>query len=391
MPKLDTIIQTSRVIICVGPGGVGKTTTAAAIALRAARFGRKVLVLTVDPARRLANSLGMSEMMVEPTKVNLETFGIDCGERGALWAMMLDIKTTFDRLISRHAPDEETRYKITSNPYYRQLSTALAGSQEYMAMEKLYELREENNYDLIVLDTPPTHQALDFLDAPDRMEGFFDNTSFKLILQSSRALGRIGIGFLKMNTLILKGVSRFVGADTFLGILEFLQSFSGMTAGFTDRARRVRTMMGQADVSFVLLSGPERASIDEGLYFYRRLKERNMPFGAFVVNRIRTPFVSETADPRLLAASMWAVPAVRLYSRPLVERVADKLVRAIDDYSKLVQGDAKQLSYILSQLPDSDSVYPVPYFDRDIHDITGLFRFQRHLLESDKLSVLLKV
>lgn len=387
MPKLDVLIPTSRVIICVGPGGVGKTTTAAAIALSAACSGRKVLVLTVDPARRLANSLGMSEMMIEPTRVDLDALGIDCGPRGALWAMMLDIKTTFDRLISRHAPDEETRQKITSNPYYRQLSTALAGSQEYMAMEKLYELREGGDYDLIVLDTPPTHQALDFLDAPDRMEGFFDNSSFKLILQSSRALGRIGMGFLKMNTLILKGVSRFVGADTFLGILEFLQSFSGMTSGFTERARRVRTMMGQADVSFVLLSGPERASIDEGLYFYRKLKERNMPFGAFVVNRVRTGFVSDTADAHLLAASMWSVPAVRIYSRPLVDRVAEKLAKAVEEYSKLVHGDTRQLSYIRSQLPDPDVVYPVPYFDRDIHDIGGLFRFQRHLLETKKEGV----
>ena len=385
MPTLDELLRTQRTLVCVGSGGVGKTTTSAALALRAARHGRKVLVLTVDPARRLANSLGMLELLDEETQVSPSLFAeasIPC--TGELWAMMLDTKTTFDRLIRRHAPDEATRDRILSSPYYRQLSTALAGSQEYMAMEKLYEIRGQGKYDLIVLDTPPTDHALDFLDAPNRMEDLIGSASFRLMMQGARAAGRAGLGFLRFNSLILKGVGKFIGADTFLSILDFLTSFGEMTTGFKERAAEVKKIFRSDDVSFVVLSGPDPYTIDEGLFFAEKLRTEQMPFGAFVVNRVRERFLPADLPPNIddrVAESMLEVPALQLQSAEIVRRIARKLVAAWEDHRMLAQADAKQLDRLRKALGDG-AIHTVPYFPRDVHDLIGLHNFEDHLFRS---------
>ena len=383
MPSLQELLETQRTIVCVGSGGVGKTTTSAALALRAARLGRKVLVLTVDPARRLANSLGMRELLNEETRVDPEQFrsaGVEL--RGELWAMMLDTKTTFDQLIQRHAPDPNTRDRILKSPYYQQLSTALAGSQEYMAMEKLYEIRGNQEYDLIILDTPPTDHALDFLDAPNRMEDLIDSTSFRLMMQGARAAGRAGLGFLRFNSLILRGVGRFIGADTFLNILDFLTSFGEMTSGFKERASQVKKIFRSADVSFVVLSGPDPYTIDEGLFFWRKLHEEQMPFGGFVVNRVRKGSLGQYSDDGLvdeLSQAMCSEPTLRLYSDEIVCRVAKKIGRSYRSYENLVRADDAQLARLREALSDPGTVHSVPYFDRDIHDLAGLHQFELNL------------
>lgn len=385
MPTLDELLRTRRTVVCVGSGGVGKTTTSAALALRAARAGRKVLVLTVDPARRLANSLGMRELLDEETRVSpalFEEASIPC--EGELWAMMLDTKTTFDRLIQRHAPDPATRDRILLSPYYRQLSTALAGSQEYMAMEKLYEIRGQGKYDLIVLDTPPTDHALDFLDAPNRMEDLIGSASFRLMMQGARAAGRAGLGFLRFNSLILKGVGKFIGADTFLSILDFLTSFGEMTTGFRERAAEVKKIFRSEDVAFVVLSGPDPYTIDEGLFFAEKLRTERMPFGAFVVNRVRERFLPADLPAGIderVAEAMLAVPALQLQSAEIVRRIARKLVRAWEDHRKLAQADAKQLARLRSAIGDT-TVHTVPYFPRDVHDLVGLHHFETHLFRT---------
>jgi anion-transporting ArsA/GET3 family ATPase len=384
MSALDEILLGRSAIVCVGPGGVGKTTTAAALALRAARMGRKVLVLTVDPARRLANSLGMESMLPEETRVSPEALaraGLACD--GELWAMMLDTKRTFDRTIERHAPSEDARSKIMDNPFYDQLSSALAGSQEYMAMEKMYELRDAADFDLVVLDTPPTHQALDFLDAPNRMEDFFDSSALKALIRSGKAMGRIGAGLFKVNALILKGVGRFIGADVFLQILGFLEALTSMSTGFAARARHVKEMLRQDDVAFLVVTTPDPLALEEGRYFHDRLTQEGMPFGAFVVNRMRKPFFADAAPGselvQVLADRLWESPTVRMRARSDVQRVARRLVSAAQDYTALSIADRRRVDELIARLPTPDLVYEVFHFQRDIHDLAALHAFEQIL------------
>ncbi len=366
--SLDPLIRTKRTLICVGPGGVGKTTTSAAIALRAATLGRRVLVLTVDPAHRLANSLGLDAFESELQEIDDAAFASTGLERKApMFAMMLDTRRTFDQLVDRYASDPA---KIKSSPFYEQASTRLAGSAEYMAMEKLYELHAQGDYDLIVLDTPPTVHALDFLDAPDRLSGFMSQSTDGLLSRSTRTLGRFGLGFLKANALILRGVSRFLGADLFVDILNFLQDFKSMYAGFVDRAAAVRTLMRSDDAAFVILTGPERSSVDEGLFFHRRLKTEGMPFGAFIVNRVRQPL----GDPAPAGfADTFAA------SDPARHQIATQVLANEAKYRTLATRDARALTRLEAELADGTLTVVVPDFDEDIHDLAGLDRFGARL------------
>jgi anion-transporting ArsA/GET3 family ATPase len=223
---IDDWLERKEVCICAGSGGVGKTTTSAAIALGMAARGRKVAVLTIDPAKRLANSLGLPELGNEERRVRVD------GLSGELWAMTLDPKRTFDEIVDWHAPDERTRDAVLSNPIYQELSNAVAGSQEYMAMEKLYELSQEGRYDLLVLDTPPSRNALDFLDAPRRLSEFIDSRSLQLLT----APGRFGLKVLGRGTSVAFSVmERATGIDLLRDLGEFFRSFGDMTEGFRER------------------------------------------------------------------------------------------------------------------------------------------------------------
>src|SRR5436190_11768455 len=228
-----------------------------------AERGLKVAVLTIDPARRLADSLGLPELGNEERQVEIDG-------SGELWAMMLDPKRTFDDLIEKHAPDERTRDAVLSNRIYQELSNAVAGSQEYMAMEKLYELHQEERYDLLVLDTPPTRNALDFLEAPERLARFIDSRSLQFFLKP----GRAGLKILGRGTgLLFSTLKRVTGVDLLQDLSEFFQSFGDMAEGFEERARRVNELLSDRRTAFFVVTSPERDSIDEAIFFHRRLRE----------------------------------------------------------------------------------------------------------------------
>jgi len=378
---LKRLLTDKKTLIVVGPGGVGKTTTSAAFAVHAARQGLKTLVLTVDPARRLANALGLEELGNQEVRIDparFEAAGMPLG-KGELYGMMLDTKSTFDALIDRYAPSRDVRDKIFANAFYQQASSALAGSQEYMAMEKLYEIREQRAYDLIVLDTPPTPNALDFLSAPERLEDFLGSGSTGMLMRSMKAAGKVGLGLLKVNAFVLRGLNRFVGTETFLDLLDFIQSFHDMYGGFKDRARRVREILRSDDVAFVIVTSTNEAAIDEGTFFYDQLKRSRMPFGAVVVNRVRPRQLADGdldgLEAHLIAAAR-ATPAMKPYDGYRVARLLERAAQACSDYETLARVDEDRIAEIRGRFAaDAERVHPVPLFERDIHDIESLARF----------------
>ncbi len=269
---IEAWLERKEVCICAGSGGVGKTTTSAAIALGMAARGKKVAVLTIDPARRLANALGLAELGNEERRVEVDL-------PGELWAMMLDAKRTFDELIDWHAPDEATRDAVLGNRIYQELSSAVAGSQEYMAMEKLHELHQEGRYDLLVLDTPPTRNALDFLDAPQRLAAFIDSRALSFFLAPSRlglkVLGR-GPG------VVFSVMQRATGIDLLKDLSDFFRSFGGMTEGFRERAVLVNELLADSRTAFVLVTSPRRHALEDAVWFHHRLMEAGLTVNPLV-------------------------------------------------------------------------------------------------------------
>src|SRR4051812_37040741 len=271
MPSVDEILEGKDICICAGSGGVGKTTTSAAIALGMAARGLKVCVLTIDPAKRLADSLGLEELGNEARQVHPKLFaeqGVEIEDE--LWAMMLDAKATFDELVARQAPDEESRDRVLGNRIYQQISSALAGSQEYMAMEKLFELHSEGKFDLLVLDTPPTRNALDFLDAPKRLMQFIEGRSMKMCMKPTGLAAKVaGRG----TSVVLSVLKRILGFDLLADLAEFFNAFSGMVDGFQARAKRVNSLLGDPHTCFLVVCGPQGQPVDEAVYFHRKLVE----------------------------------------------------------------------------------------------------------------------
>ncbi|MFO0751486.1 MAG: ArsA-related P-loop ATPase, partial [Myxococcota bacterium] len=302
------------------------------------------------------------------------------GKRGQLFGMMLDVKSTFDDLIERYAPNAEVKRKILANPFYEQASAAMAGSQEYMAMEKLYEIREQRDYDLVVLDTPPTSNALDFLTAADRLEDFLGSQTAKLMVQGVKAAGRFGLGFLKVNTFIMRGLNKFVGADMFLNLLEFIQSFHDMYAGFKARAARVREILRAPDVAFVVVTSTDKAAIDEAVFFYEQLVKGHMPTGGVLVNRVRRPFLNH-ADAVGLGAHILEV-APKVGDHAALERVAHTAETAALAWEILARTDQERVTELGLALPAGARVVPVPLFARDIHDVETLAQFAEHVVSA---------
>ncbi len=377
---LDDLVRGRSILVAVGSGGVGKTTTAAALAVHAAMAGARVLVLTVDPARRLANSLGLHAFDQQEQRIPDALFArAGLALAGRLDAMMLDTKTTFDRVVERYAPNPTVRDRILANPFYLQASTALAGSHEYMAMEKLYEIQEERagQYDLIVLDTPPSRHALDFLSAPERLTDLLDSTAFRLFMHSTRGMSRIGLAALGRDSLILRGVGRFIGADVFMDILRFLDSFSSMYDGFRTRAHHVENLLRTPAVAFVIVSGTDAASIDEGQYLYARLQAERMPFAAFLVNRVHRPCLPpeaiEAAYARL-RARLAAAPALQLHGRGVLDDVGHKVVEHHRQLRRLADRDRAQLGALAGQV-EPGRLLLAPHFVEDVHDLRSLARF----------------
>ena len=365
---IEAIVESKDVVICAGSGGVGKTTTSAAIAAGMAARGSKVIVLTIDPARRLADALGLPALGNEECRVDpkrLESAGLD-GGAGELWAMTLDAKLTFDELVERNAPDAETRDAVLRNPIYRQLSNAVAGSQEYMAMEKLYELHESGRYDLVVLDTPPTRNALDFLDAPGRLSRFIDSRS----LQFFRASGRAGLGLFGRGAGALFSVlKRATGVDLLRDLADFFNAFGGMAEGFRDRAKAVELLLREDRTTFLLVTSPRAAAIADAGFFHDKLSESGMPFGATIVNRVR-----EHVDVKATAALETEL------SKLLDPSLARKVLRDVSDHNRLADRDSHNVEALRDRLA-AEQLITVPELSGDVHDLAGLAAVARCLFD----------
>jgi anion-transporting ArsA/GET3 family ATPase len=375
MPSVDELLEGKDICICAGSGGVGKTTTSAAIAAGMAARGLRVCVLTIDPAKRLADSLGLRELGNEAERVDPELFerhGVEM--KGELWAMMLDAKATFDELIARQAPDEEARDRVLGNRIYQQISNALAGSQEYMAMEKLFELHTEGRFDLLVLDTPPTRNALDFLDAPKRLTQFIEGRSLRVFMKPTGLAARVaGRGA----SVALSVFKRIVGFDLLADLAEFFNAFSGMVDGFQARAKRVNSLLADPHTCFLVVCGPQGEPIDEAVYFHRKLVEAKLPFGGVIVNKVHYPAERLRGDGG--PADLEGALAQRLGDEGLARRVRENFA----DYQALAERDARNIEHLARELRAS-GVIRVPYLDEDVHDLGGLAEIDRYLFASSE-------
>jgi anion-transporting ArsA/GET3 family ATPase len=376
MPSVEELLEGKRICICAGSGGVGKTTTAAAIAAGMAARGKRVAVLTIDPAKRLADSLGLPELGNSERRVDpalFEQAGVDPGE-GELWAMMLDAKATFDEVVREHAPDDATRDRILSNRIYQQLSAALAGSQEYMAMEKLYEIHAEGRYDLLVLDTPPTRNALDFLDAPKRLTQFIEGRALQVFLKPTGFGMRV---FGRGTSLMFSVLRRITGVDLLEDLAEFFQAFSGMVGGFRERARRVSELLADPQTSFLVVCGPQDEPVSEAIYFHRKLVESELPFGGAIVNKVHYEGNLAAGEELDLSALRSELAAALGGDEELAGRVADNF----EDFRGLSERDRANVARLTAEL-STDSVIEVPYLDGDVHDLAGLIEINRYLFAS---------
>ncbi|PWI11566.1 anion-transporting ATPase [Streptomyces sp. NWU339] len=298
---IDPLIEdrTTRIVVCCGSGGVGKTTTAAALGLRAAERGRKVVVLTIDPARRLAQSMGIDSLDNIPRRVK----GIDDSAGGELHAMMLDMKRTFDEIVEAHS-DPERASAILGNPFYQSLSAGFAGTQEYMAMEKLGQLRARDEWDLIVVDTPPSRSALDFLDAPKRLGSFLDGKLIRVLLTPAKVGGRAGMKFLNVGMSMMTGVlGKVLGGQLLRDVQTFVAAMDSMFGGFRTRADATFKLLQAPGTAFLVVAAPERDALREAAYFVERLAAEDMPLAGLVLNRVHGSGADRLSAERALAAA----------------------------------------------------------------------------------------
>ena len=365
----DEIVDGRHVIVCTGAGGVGKTTTAAALAIEAARRGRRTIVLTIDPARRLAQSLGLSRFDTQPRAVR----GVD-----GLDAMMLDMKRTFDEIVERHAADARRVQRILDNRFYQQLSASLAGTQEYMAMEKLYDLHETGRYDCIVIDTPPTRNALDFLDAPKRLTDFLEGRFLKMFLSPGLTAGRFATRAVGLGTgLFMRAASRITGVAVLEDLAEFFQSFEGMYEGFKNRAQAVYRLLQQPQSAFVVVSSPEPPALREAGFFLRRLARDGMPTAGVVVNRVT---MAPPPPVGTVPTAQLAEAAGALDHDDDNERATAALIGLALDARAVAVRQRHAINAAFHGLSPGRLV-EVPLASSDVHDVAGLRWVAARLVE----------
>jgi anion-transporting ArsA/GET3 family ATPase len=387
-PKLPLTARLAgrRVVCCVGSGGVGKTTTSAALALRFAVEGKRTLVLTIDPARRLANSLGLSSLGNRETRIDLAPLraqGVEVA--GELHAMMLDLKLAWDDLVRRDAKSPQQAEEILGNRLYQTVSTVLAGSLEYMAMERVAELSGSGRYDVVVLDTPPTTNALDFLEAPDRLLDVLDNDAMRLVLGPLLKAGKATLPFfLGPARIVLSTLARFTGMGLLEDVARFMVAFEGMYGGFQERAAQVKKLLHSKEAGFVLVTSPSPLTVDEALFFHRALGEAKLETVAVVVNRLEL-------DPRRYGGPEEQVPlaeALRQSQLPDLPASAAngdppplegnallsiRLARTLEEQAALADVDRRQLERLQHTLAGVP-IYTVPRLRRDVHDLAGLWQ-----------------
>ncbi len=364
--SLGELLEARRVVICCGPGGVGKTTASASFALEAARRGRHACVVTVDPARRLADAMGVESLPNEPVEVPGDW-------PGTLHAVMLDPKTTFDELVERYARTADQAEAIKANRLYQNLTGALSGTQEYMAMEKLYELTASGGsgvgrsevggsevggsevsapFDVVIVDTPPTRAALDLLDAPGRLTQFLENRLFRALMMPTR----LSLKALNVATqALLRTISRVAGAEIVQDAVTFFQAFAGMEVGFDERARAVRALLADPATAYVVVTSPRADALEEASYFVSRLEERGVRTAGLVVNRVHPRFGSQSMAS-LVAPSGTALAAL-----------CDNL-RELDAVADVEERSYAELAAMIAPAP----VAPVPLLGTDVHDVEGL-------------------
>jgi anion-transporting ArsA/GET3 family ATPase len=360
--RVDELLddRSTRIIVCCGAGGVGKTTTAAAFALRAAERGRSVVVLTIDPARRLAQSMGLTELDNTPRPVE----GIDSSAGGELHAMMLDMKRTFDEIVIAHAePARATQ--ILENPFYQALSSSFAGTQEYMAMEKLGQLRQTGNWDLIVVDTPPSRSALDFLDAPERLSRFLDGRLIRVLVAPARAGGRTYLKMVAAGVGVFTGIlTRIIGGQLLRDISMFVTGLETMFGGFRERAETTYRLLKAPGTAFIVVAAPEKDALREASYFVERLGEEGMPLAGLVVNRMHP------VAARSLSAERAAAGAETLEESGH-HPVAAAMLRLHADRAGLSARERRLQQRFTSAHPRVP-VAEVTAFAGDVHDLDGL-------------------
>jgi anion-transporting ArsA/GET3 family ATPase len=379
-PSLLAVLERHRVVVCVGSGGVGKTTTAAALALYASLAGKNVLCLTIDPAKRLANSLGLDAMTGEEQVVAPELFAkAGLQAHGTLRAMMLDTKRTFDELVERYASSKERAQRILNNRLYQYISTSLAGTQEYMAMEKLHAVRQDKSYDLIILDTPPTTNALDFLDAPEKLVNAIDSPAMRWFMQAFSGAGKIGFGLVGRGAgMVMRGLAKFTGGEFLDSVAQFISDINDLFGGFTDRARAVENALRSSDVAFVLVTSPDPLAVREAAFFAEKLQGHGMRQAATVINRV-TPLLSEPhgSQQEVHAALLPLVPGG--FNAALLE---EKLWQALDDERLRAVTDRGEVERLHTLTKNRGLYVEVPAFEEDVHDLASLARVARHLMGS---------
>lgn len=366
--NLSATLAEAEVLVCTGAGGVGKTTTAAALALMAARSGRRTIVVTIDPARRLAQALGLSALDNVPRPVP-GVHGLD--------AMMLDMKRTFDEVIDRNAGDPARAERIKTNKFYRQLSDSLAGTQEYMATEKLYELHASGRWDCVVVDTPPTRNALDFLDAPRRLTDFLEGRFLRLFLAPGLAAGRLGARAAGVGAgIFMRTMGRITGAGVLSDLADFFQSMEGMYEGFKNRAQAVYRLLSSPASAFVVVATPETPALREARYFLNRLAAEGMPTAGLVVNRITPEALDALSayDSDELRAT-----AARLEDGTPEQRAAAALLDLAVDRAEATVREARAVSAALNGV-DPHALIEIPLLATDVHDLAALEQLGRRLV-----------
>ena len=353
---LAELVRTSEIVICSGSGGVGKTTTAAVLAMEAAEAGRRTVVVTIDPAKRLADALGLDGIGNTPSC-------IDGRWKGELWAVMLDTKRTFDDLVTRYSADPDQAERILANRFYQNISGALSGTQEYMAAEKLYELHHDQGYDLVVVDTPPSRNALDFLEAPKRLTRFLDHRLYRVLMAPTR-------GVMKAVNVaaqaFMRQVSKVVGAEVFNDAIAFFQAFDGMEEGFRDRASHVLELLTSPATAYVLVASPKRDTVAEARFFAEKLAEAEIPIAALIVNRMHPAFTDALPE------------ALRARAETLAGTDLGGLYRNLADFALVAQREEEHLDG-LREMVEPSPVVRVPFLRSDVHDLDGLRLVGDHL------------